>query len=267
MPVKHSVIIEPTSEDEFHLLDHKIMEIVFSMHRDLGRFCDEKIYQNELAYRCRNIGFETVATEIPILVSYKDFLKTYYMDLLVNNRVIYELKAMKVITGEHQKQTLNYLLLMGMHHGKLINMRPESVQYSFISTRLTKEKRYKFVVCDWKWEDLDKDSIWLRQLMQSLLSEWGAFLDTNLFYDAINHFRGGEEKVIKRVEVVKGSRILGAQKMHLLNSEVAINISAITKNETFYEGHLRRLFSHTPLKAIQWINFNHDQIEFRTISK
>jgi len=49
MPVKHSVMIEPISEDEFHLLDHKIMGIVFSMHKELGRFCDEKIYQNELA--------------------------------------------------------------------------------------------------------------------------------------------------------------------------------------------------------------------------
>ena len=51
MPVKHSVMIEPISEDEFHLLDHKIMGIVFSMRKELGRFCDEKIYQNELAYR------------------------------------------------------------------------------------------------------------------------------------------------------------------------------------------------------------------------
>jgi len=154
MPVKHSAMIEPISEDEFHLLDHKIMEVVFSMHKDLGRFYDEKIYQNELAYRCRNIGFETVATEIPIQVSYKDFLKTYYVDLLINNRVMYELKTVKVITGEHRKQALNYLLLMGMHHGKLINMRPESVQYIFISTRLTKEKRYKFIIDDGQWEDL-----------------------------------------------------------------------------------------------------------------
>ena len=51
MPVKHSVMIAPISEDEFHLLDHKIMGIVFSMRKELGRFCDEKIYQNELAYR------------------------------------------------------------------------------------------------------------------------------------------------------------------------------------------------------------------------
>jgi len=38
MPVEHSLMIKAVSEDEFHLLDHKIMESVFSMHKDLGRF-------------------------------------------------------------------------------------------------------------------------------------------------------------------------------------------------------------------------------------
>ena len=66
MPIKYSEMIKPVSEEEFHLLDYKIMELVFSIHKDLGRFCDEKIYQNELVYRCRNIGFKTVATEVPI---------------------------------------------------------------------------------------------------------------------------------------------------------------------------------------------------------
>ena len=38
MPVKHGVMIKPITEDEFHLLDHKIMEIVFSIHKYFGRF-------------------------------------------------------------------------------------------------------------------------------------------------------------------------------------------------------------------------------------
>jgi len=50
MPVKHSVMIEPISEDEFHLLDHKIMKIVLLMHKDLGRFYDEKIYQKAIQW-------------------------------------------------------------------------------------------------------------------------------------------------------------------------------------------------------------------------
>jgi len=236
------------------------------MHKDLGRFCDEKIYQNELAYRCQRMGFNTVATEAPIQVSYEDFRKIYYMDLLIDNRVMYELKAVNAITGEHQKQALNYLLLTGMHHGKLVNMRPQSVQHNFVSTRLTPEKRYNFTIEDREWRDLDDDSIWLKQLMLNLLSEWGSFLDTNLFYDAIKHFRGGEENVVRRIEVVSDSRVLGTQRTHLLNSQIAFKISAVTRDLSSYEAHLRKYFSHTSLKAVQWINFNHDHIEFITIS-
>jgi GxxExxY protein len=60
-------------------------------------------------------------------VSYEDFIKVYYIDLLINN-AIYELKTAQILTGEHEKQTINYLMLTGLNHAKLINMRPPSVQ-------------------------------------------------------------------------------------------------------------------------------------------
>ena len=58
MPVKHNVVVKQITDNEFYSLDYKIMELVFSVHKDLGRFYDEKIYQNELAYRCKKIGIE-----------------------------------------------------------------------------------------------------------------------------------------------------------------------------------------------------------------
>jgi len=267
MPIKHSVTIRPVSEDEFHSIDYKVMDVVFSAHRALGRLCDEKIYQNALLYRCQAMGFDTVTTEVPIQVSYKDFRKFYYMDLLINNAVMYELKTVNALTPEHRKQALNYLLLMGMHHGKLVNMRPNSVEYSFVSTRLTPEKRYQFTFDDQEWNNLDNDSVWLKQLICSLLSEWGAFLDTNLFYDAIKYFRGGEAHVVKRIDIIYDSRVMGAQNMYLLNADTAFQISAITKGTSSYEDHLRRLINHTSLRVIQWINFNHDIIEFKTLAR
>jgi GxxExxY protein len=267
MPIKGTVTIESISEDDFYLLDHKVMETVFSIHKDLGRFCDEKIYQNELAHRCEAIGFDTVETEVPIQVSFRDFQKLYYLDILINNRVMVELKTVNALSGEHRKQALNYLLLLGMHYGKLINMRPQSVQHSFVSTRLTPKKRFAYTIIDNLWNDIDEDSISLKQLLANLLSEWGAFLDTNLYYDAIYHFRGGESDVVKRTEVINNRRVLGTQRAHILNSEIAFKITAVTKGNSFYEQHLHKFLNHTRLKAIQWINFNHDKIVFKTISK
>ena len=266
MPIKPGVQTKPISYDDFHSLDYEVMGIVFSIHRDLGRFWNEKIYQNGLAYRCQKAGFENVATEVPIHVSYADFIKVYYIDLLINN-VTYELKTAQILTGVHDKQTINYLMLTGLNHAKLINMRPPSVQHRFVSTRLTTENRYDFTVDDEQWRDFDEDSIWLKRMFRSLLDEWGAFLEVNLFYNAIVHFRGGEGNVVKEINVMEGSRILGRQKAHLITSDIAFKISSVTKDERHYENHFRRLIRYTSLKAIHWINLNHDKVVFKTILK
>lgn len=194
MPVKHNVVVKQITDNEFYSLDYKIMELVFSVHKDLGRFYDEKIYQNELACRCKKIGIEKVEAEIPIQVSYKDFTKYYYVDLLVNNSVIYELKTVEALTGKHQKQALNYILMVGMRHGKLVNMRPSSVQHRFVSTNLTTKERYKFTIDDGEWNELDKDSNWLKQLMENLLAEWEHFL-IQIFFTALLHILEAGKKI------------------------------------------------------------------------
>lgn len=185
--------------------------------------------------------------------------------LLIDNAVVYELKTAQALSGEHYQQTLNYLFLLGMQRGKLINMQPASVEHRFVSTRITPEKRYAFVIDDSAWQDRDEDSVWLKQLMTTLVKEWGAFLSLSLFYEAIYHFRGGEENVVKKIEIKHGSNRLGAQKVHLLNPEVAFKLSSITEGEAYYEPDLRRFIRFASLKALQWINFNHDRIVFKTI--
>jgi GxxExxY protein len=265
MPITHRVEIKTLSDEEFYLLDHKVMGLAFAIQREFGRFWNETIYQNKLADSCQKAGFAKVATEVPIRVSYNDFSTFYSVDLLVENAVVYELKAVRALSGEHSKQTLNYLFLLGMQRGKLINMQPSSVEHRFVSTRITPEKRYAFVIDDSEWHDRDEDSIWLKELMTNLVKEWGAFLGVNLFYEAIYHFRGGEENVVKTIEIKQGANIFGSQKVHLINSGVAFKISAITKGETYYEQDLRRFIRIASLRALQWINFNHEKIVFKTI--
>lgn len=45
MPISHNVTVKPITEDDFHTLDYEVMSAVFSIHKDLGRFYEEKIYQ------------------------------------------------------------------------------------------------------------------------------------------------------------------------------------------------------------------------------
>lgn len=266
MPIKLGMQMEPVSHDDFHALDYQIMAIVFSIHNDMGRFWSEKIYKKELAYRCQKSGVGDAAIEVPIEVSFESFVKFYYIDLLINN-VIYEMKTVETLTGEHEKQAINYLMLTGLNHAKLINMRPPSVQHRFVSTKITPSKRYDFTIDDEQWRDLDEESIWLKQMFKRFLDEWGVFLEVNLFYEAIVHFLGGEENVIKEIEVMDGTRFLERQKTHLLNSNIAFKITSTTKDEGHYETHFRRFLRYTSLKAMHWINFNHDNVVFKTLLK
>ncbi|MCH7673997.1 GxxExxY protein, partial [candidate division KSB1 bacterium] len=108
----------------------------------------------------------------------------------------YELKTVGKLNSEHEKQTLNYLLLLGLQHGKLINFRPASVQKRFVSTTLLPNDRYDLTIDDRQWFELDEDSMLLKELIMELLTDWGAYLETSLFYEAICHFRSGEENIV-----------------------------------------------------------------------
>ena len=93
MPFEVKANFREISKEDFYQRDYKIMSLAFSIHNGFGRFWDEKIYQKELMYRCEDAGFVNVASGVPILVSYKDFQKYYYIDLLIDNAMVYELKT------------------------------------------------------------------------------------------------------------------------------------------------------------------------------
>ncbi|MDZ7262423.1 MAG: GxxExxY protein, partial [candidate division KSB1 bacterium] len=151
--------IKGIGEQEFYEIDYQITGFAYAIHNEIGRLWSEKIYQNELANRCHKAGFKNVETEVPLFVSHEDFYKNYYIDLLIEDSIIYELKTVSRLTSEHDKQVLNYLLLLGLQHGKLINFRPASVQKRFVSTTLCPEDRYSFVLEDRHWFDLEEDSV------------------------------------------------------------------------------------------------------------
>lgn len=137
--------------------------------------CDEKVYQNELLSRA-DWALEAARKEFRITVRHGQFAKTYRIDMLVNRSVVYELKSAEALAPPHQTQTLHYLLLAGLHHGKVFNFRPERVESRYVSTQLTPELRYEFSMDVDRWQDQDEDGRWLRTTVASLLNDWGAVL-------------------------------------------------------------------------------------------
>ena len=99
-----------------------VRETAYAVHVYLGHGHMEKVYENALAHRLRKAGID-VKQQQPIRVFDEDGtdIGDYCADLLVDDRLIVELKAAKSLTCEHVAQLLGYLKATRIEHGLLIN--------------------------------------------------------------------------------------------------------------------------------------------------
>src|SRR5438067_64046 len=148
MPIEVATTIQPCDQETFHALAHHIMREVFDIHNEFGRLLDEDLYKCELAARCAAIGIWPAEREVQIRVTHQSFIKDYFMDLLFCHGFMLEGKAAERLVAAHRGQSLNYLLLAGMKHGRLVNLRTERVQHEFVSTTLTPDERRRFKVAE-----------------------------------------------------------------------------------------------------------------------
>jgi len=169
------------------------------------------------------------------------------------------------LSAELEKQAINYLMLSRLNYAKIINFGTKSVEARFVSTNINPGKRFDLQFEYEHWINFDNKSYWLKDLVERLLTDWGAFLEVNLFYEAIEFFLGGREKILKNIQIKFGNRILGSQKVHLISPDVAFKITSLTKEMLSFERNLYRFLETSSLKAIQWINFDHNSIVFKTI--
>ena len=100
----------------------RVRETAFAIHVYHAHGHLEKVYENALAHRLRKAGFD-VRQQHPIDVYDEDgtLIGEYFADLLVEGRLIVELKAAKTIAPEHEAQILGYLKSSRLEHGLLIN--------------------------------------------------------------------------------------------------------------------------------------------------
>ena len=266
MPVECAAAHAVMGQEEFHAIDRIVMGEVFAIHNAMGRFFDERIYQDEIAHRCAILGLE-VMREVEVRVKHQDFQKSYFLDLLVGGGCLYELKTTASLVAKHDKQVIHYLLLTGLHHGKLVNMRPPSVESRFISTRLTRMDRQGWTVDDRGWQPCGESGVSLRGLLFGLLDDLGLFLDAALYKEALlrlTHASGGG---VQPIPVMAGGRVAGSQNLCLLNPECAWHLSANRENLDSYQVHLARLLKNTPLRTMHWINLNQRHVTIKTLTK
>jgi GxxExxY protein len=119
----------------FELCD-AVRETGYAIHVYHGPGHLEKVYENALAHRLRKLGL-TAQQQHPIQVLDEDgaVLGDYFVDILVEQILVVELKAAKAIADEHIAQLLGYLKSTRIEHGLLVNFGAKKFEIrKFISS-------------------------------------------------------------------------------------------------------------------------------------
>ncbi|MEJ5263298.1 MAG: GxxExxY protein [Ignavibacterium sp.] len=99
-----------------------IIDCCFKIHKELGPGLLESVYEEVLAYELFNCGLKIERQKgIPVVYNNLKMELGFRADLIVENKVIIELKSIEAIAPVHIKQLLTYLKLTGLKLGLLIN--------------------------------------------------------------------------------------------------------------------------------------------------
>ena len=106
-------------------LTQKIILIFYRVYNKLGYGFLENVYENAMMIEFRKERIPAVS-QSPIKVLYdNEIIGEYYADLLVDNKVIVEIKAVRRLADEHEAQLLNYLKATDIEVGLLLNFGPK----------------------------------------------------------------------------------------------------------------------------------------------
>lgn len=107
-------------------LTNEMMGAYFAVYNSLGYGFLEKVYENAIALELRKRGLQ-VETQKPLRVFYGgQVVGEYVADIVVNGKVLIELKAVRQILVEHEAQLLNYLKATPIEVGLLFNFGPKA---------------------------------------------------------------------------------------------------------------------------------------------
>ncbi len=99
-----------------------IVDCAMGLHKELGPGLLESVYEAILAHELERQGL-SVRRQVPIAIEYHGikFNEGFRADMIVEGKVIIEMKSVETINDAHKKQVLTYLKLTGMKLGFLLN--------------------------------------------------------------------------------------------------------------------------------------------------
>ncbi len=262
MPIRCEFDFPRLCEDEMRATDYIVMEHVFDAHNELGRLCDESVYQRELMRRLQIAGI-AVSIEVPITLSFREFSIGRALDLAIASNVIYELKTVSELLKVHAGQLLEYLYLTNSTRGKLVNFRTASVESRFVNTTFDRLERQTF-----RFDERDYvGDKFLSRLVRELVEDWGTGLNSSLYRRAILGCVGGASDSEQLIPMVSAGQSVGNQRFHLLSSDTALGVTTYSNPSPENKREFEKLIMISPLKQLHWVNIYHHQVRLVTINR
>lgn len=110
-------------------LTSKILEAYFEVSRELGAGFLESVCEKALLVALKQKGLNTVC-QVPLHVKFRGVIVgEFYADVLVEGKVLVELKAVSRILSEHKAQVINFLKATGIEIGLLVNFGNPRLEY------------------------------------------------------------------------------------------------------------------------------------------
>ncbi|WP_321371029.1 GxxExxY protein [uncultured Desulfuromusa sp.] len=99
-----------------------VVDCSINLHKELGPGLLENVYETLLAYELESRGLK-VERQVSIPLNYKgiDFKESFRADLLIEGKVVLEMKSIEHVSNAHKKQLLTYMKLMDCKLGYLLN--------------------------------------------------------------------------------------------------------------------------------------------------
>ena len=110
-------------------LTGEIIDASCSVHNTLGCGLLEKIYENALAWELELRGRKPFPQKEFRVIYREKEVGLYYADLVIDDKVIIEVKAVDAINDIHRAQLLNYLRITGLRVGLIINFAKPKLEY------------------------------------------------------------------------------------------------------------------------------------------
>lgn len=114
---------------EINQITHEILDSAYKVHSALGPGLLESAYRACLVYELRKKGLKVEEEKaLPLIYEEVKLDCGYRIDILVEDRVVIELKTVEALTEVHTAQVLTYLRLSGNHVGLLLNFYTKSLK-------------------------------------------------------------------------------------------------------------------------------------------